>query len=354
MNVPDGPDAGLNNFNTDVSDKLLRIQRDVGIALCSSSNLLTTLEMLLETTLNIGVIDCGGIYFVDEDTDEIYLVVQKGLSEKFIRRNSHYGADSLQYEILKKGLPLYVPYSDFFIGAKDDPFTKDLRMCGIVPIKYANKVVGSLNVCSHGHDSLSAEIQDSLEAIVAQIGGFMARIRSEMNLEKRQKDLQNLFESIEDLFFVIDQKGHIIDANKKTFERLGYTLEELRVLGLLGLHPEKYRGKAMKAVMEVSEKKYASFSIPFITKDGSSFPVEVKVSPGKWNGRDVYFGICRDISDREYTEHLLNMEKNKLQNYLDVVGVIIFAVDRDQNVISINRKGCRMFDRSESEIIGKK
>ncbi|WP_445475016.1 PAS domain S-box protein [Methanococcoides methylutens] len=337
-----------------VSDKLLRIQRDIGIALCSSSNLLTSLERLLETTLNIGFIDCGGIYFVDEDTGEIYLVMQKNLSEKFIRRNSHYRSDSTQHEVLERGLVFYGPTFDFTDNIPDDPFTNSMRGCGVIPISYGGNVIGSLNVASHSHDALPLEIQDSLEAIGAQIGGFIARIRSEMILEKRQKDLQSLFDSIEDLFFVIDMNGHIIDANKKTLDRLGYALEEFCRLGPFGLHSEKDRGKVMEAIKEVREKNHASFSIPLLTKAGLSIPVEVKVTPGKWNGKDAYFSICRDISDREYAEHMLKKEKDKLQNYLDIVGVIILAVDRDQNVISINRKGCRMFGLPESDIIGKK
>ncbi|WP_052402912.1 sensor histidine kinase [Methanococcoides methylutens] len=80
----------------------------------------------------------------------------------------------------------------------------------------------------------------------------------------------------------------------------------------------------------------------------------MKVTPGKWNGKDAYFSICRDISDRERAELMLKMEKDKLQNYLNIAGVIIFAVDRDQTVISINRKGCRMFGLPESELLGKK
>ncbi|WP_135606435.1 PAS domain S-box protein [Methanococcoides sp. NM1] len=345
---------GVGGINAPVSDRLLRIQRDIGIALCSSSNLLTSLERLLETTLNIGVIDCSGIYLVDENTDEIYLVMQKNLSDEFIRRNSHYSSDSLQHEILEKGLPFYGACFDFTDNIPVDPFTNGLLGCGIIPITYGGKVVGSLNVASHSHDILPSEIQDSLEAIAVQIGGFIARIRSELNLEKRQKDLQNLFDSIEDLFFVIDLTGHIIDATKKTSERLGYTLDELRAIGLLGLHSENDRDVVMKAIREVGEKKHASFSLSFITKDGLSIPAEVKVTPGKWGGKDVYFGICRDISDREHAEYMLKKEKDKLQNYLDIIGVIIFVVDRDQNVISINRKGCRMFGLSESDIIGKK
>ncbi|AKB86122.1 PAS domain S-box protein [Methanococcoides methylutens] len=354
MNVSEDVDDRGDNFNASVSDKLLRIQRDIGIALCSSSNLLTSLERLLETTLNIGVIDCGGIYFVDEDTGEIYLVMQKGLSEKFIRRNSHYVSDSSKNALLETGFPLYGKCFDFVDNIPEDPFTNSLRGCGIIPIMHNGKVVGSLNVASHTHDELPSDIKDSLEAIGAQIGGFIARIRSELVLEKRQKDLQNLFESIEDLFLVIDIGGNIIDANKKTLERLGYNLEELRKLGPMGLHSNKDRDKVLNVMREVREKNHTSFSIPMITKQGVSIPVEVKVTPGKWNGKDAYFAICRDISDRQNAEHLLKKEKDKLQNYLDIVGVIIFAVDRDQNVISINRKGCRMFGRPESGIIGKK
>ncbi|SES78527.1 PAS fold-containing protein [Methanococcoides vulcani] len=46
-------------------------------------------------------------------------------------------------------------------------------------------------------------------------------------------------------------------------------------------------------------------------------------------------------------------QRDQAQNYLDVAGVILLVLDKDQNVTLINRKGCEVLGRSEEGILGK-
>ena len=57
------------------------------------------------------------------------------------------------------------------------------------------------------------------------------------------------------------------------------------------------------------------------------------------------------ISFSDVTE--LKIERDISQNYLDVAGVIIIALDREGNVTLINRKGCEILEASEKALIGK-
>jgi PAS domain S-box-containing protein len=52
-------------------------------------------------------------------------------------------------------------------------------------------------------------------------------------------------------------------------------------------------------------------------------------------------------------ERMVREEKNKIQNYLDIAGVILVAIDANQNVSLINKKGCEILGYEEKEIIGK-
>ncbi|WP_135610812.1 response regulator [Methanococcoides sp. AM1] len=46
-------------------------------------------------------------------------------------------------------------------------------------------------------------------------------------------------------------------------------------------------------------------------------------------------------------------QRDQAQNYLDVAGVILLALDKDQNISLVNRKGCEILGRNEDEILGK-
>jgi PAS domain S-box-containing protein len=54
------------------------------------------------------------------------------------------------------------------------------------------------------------------------------------------------------------------------------------------------------------------------------------------------------------SEMAVREEKNKIQNYLDIAGVILVVIDANQTVSLINKKGCEILGYDEEEIIGKK
>lgn len=58
-------------------------------------------------------------------------------------------------------------------------------------------------------------------------------------------------------------------------------------------------------------------------------------------------------AERKQAEEALRQERNKVQKYLDVAGVMLVALDANQKVTLINKKGCEILRCTEEEIIGK-
>ena len=57
--------------------------------------------------------------------------------------------------------------------------------------------------------------------------------------------------------------------------------------------------------------------------------------------------------ERQREEKILRRERDRAQGYLDTVEAMMMAVDRTGQITLINRKGCQMLGRQESELIGK-
>lgn len=64
-------------------------------------------------------------------------------------------------------------------------------------------------------------------------------------------------------------------------------------------------------------------------------------------------GVYEDITARKDAENLLREDKNTVDKYLDIVEVMILVLDKDKNVVMINRKGCEIIGYEASEVIGK-
>ena len=88
-----------------------------------------------------------------------------------------------------------------------------------------------------------------------------------------------------------------------------------------------------------------NFSSPAPRKERfTTTDVEILRLMGQWLGSEIY---------RQQTEQAYKQERNKVQRYLDVAGVIMLVIGADQRVSLINRKGCELLGRSEQDIIGK-
>ena len=129
-------------------EKLLYIQRDLGIALSSSNCLNETLEILLDSCLQIDEINAGGIYLVDEETGDMNLAIHRGLSPNFVEHASHYSVNSPNTRLVMIGQPVYKQHIDLLLTSKDEALRQEnLRATAIIPVKSGKKGYCSFLSC---------------------------------------------------------------------------------------------------------------------------------------------------------------------------------------------------------------
>ena len=162
------------------AERLLRIQRDLGVALSAISELPEALNQLLEATFRVKGIDSGGVYLVDQVTGGLDLAAHKGLRPEFVESVSHYDADSPQARLVIAGQSAYWQHPDVLPLTEERVRQREeLRAVAVIPIKYQgvdgrSTVVGALNLASHTRDEIPVSVRDALEAMAAQIAGVLA------------------------------------------------------------------------------------------------------------------------------------------------------------------------------------
>ncbi|MBW9257152.1 MAG: EAL domain-containing protein [Candidatus Thiodiazotropha sp. (ex. Lucinisca nassula)] len=63
-------------------------------------------------------------------------------------------------------------------------------------------------------------------------------------------------------------------------------------------------------------------------------------------------GTIQDITDRDRALKQIKLERNRAQQYLDVAGVMLVALDRKGRVNMINKAGSKLLSMKETEILG--
>jgi PAS domain S-box-containing protein len=124
----------------------------------------------------------------------------------------------------------------------------------------------------------------------------------EADLYVKEVRFQALIEQAADAFFMHDLDGNILEINRCACESLGYSRSELLTMNVLqidtDLRIEKAREFWNRAVQGESFTHYSNH----IRKDGTTFPVEIRLGACNIHNEHYIVALCRDITDLKQAE----------------------------------------------------
>jgi len=122
--------------------------------------------------------------------------------------------------------------------------------------------------------------------------------------------LRSILETVPDAMIVIDHHG-VVQSFSKAAERLfGYSPSEVLGRNVRMLMPSPYRGqhdRYLKRYLTTGERRIIGIGrvVVGLRKDGSTFPMELSVGEVNTDGRRLFTGFVRDLTDRQQTERRL-------------------------------------------------
>jgi len=137
---------------------------------------------------------------------------------------------------------------------------------------------------------------------LALVRDISERKRAEEELRATEDRYRTLVEFAADAFMLHDERGRVIDVNRQACENLGYARTEL-----IGMMPAQFdEGLDPVTLRRVSERVAAGETITIETrhrrKDGTLFPVEVRVRQVRQGERFIAISLSRDITERKRGE----------------------------------------------------
>jgi PAS domain S-box-containing protein len=338
--------------NTNHEQDVLAIERDLGIILGETNNLQDALMLILTASLHLEGVDCGGIYLIEEDSKNLKLQASINLSDDYISKTSIYSKDSPIMKQVLEGRPMYGIISSI-MGELDEIRKKEgLLAVASIPIHSGGEIIGTLNIGSRTTPQLNNDAKIAIELLSSQIGGAIARIRGAELLAKTQYNLHHLFDSIDDLLFIIDFNGQLISTNQAVQQKLHYSSEELASMNVCELHSPEDITLVTSTFSQMIDGTKTTCTIPLLTKEGNSIPVETRVSRGWWSGRPVFFGISRDITEENIIRHKLieTLDFNEKIIESSSLGIVAFRAD-DGQCIMANESAVNIIGATKNQIL---
>ena len=174
--------------------------------------------------------------------------------------------------------------------------------------------------------------------------------QQQTDLERSRQRLQALFDKTPDSIVVHDESGRVIDVNDRAAQSLGYSQAELVGMQVsafeVGLSVSELQTH-WKA-MEVGETIRTDGSHE--RKDGSRFPVEVRVTKLEVDGEPRYLALARDMTEQRERQQEVETLKERLQLAVEGAGVGVWDWNMQTDAVEFNEQWATMLGYSPDEI----
>jgi two-component system cell cycle sensor histidine kinase/response regulator CckA len=160
--------------------------------------------------------------------------------------------------------------------------------------------------------------------------------RAEAELRSSEARFRTFVDHATDGFFLTARDGCVVlDVNEQACTSLGYAREEL-----IGMTPAAFDAgldgdaeQALRARLDAGE--VVSFETAHRRKDGTVFPVEIRMRPFSVGGERFHVSLARDISERKRLEEELRQAQK-----MEAVGRLAGGVAHDFNNLLTVINGC--------------
>jgi PAS domain S-box-containing protein len=167
--------------------------------------------------------------------------------------------------------------------------------------------------------------------------------QSQRRIKVTEERFRTLLESAPDGMVIVGSDGRIAFVNNQTETLFGYTHEELVGQRIEVLVPERLRAslEAKRASFFDAEGSLSTgegLDLMALRKNGSEFPVEIRLSPARTAEGDLVTAAIRDVTARKEAERALRDTEAQLRHAqkMEAVGTLAGGVAHDfNNVLSV-------------------
>jgi two-component system, NtrC family, sensor kinase len=184
---------------------------------------------------------------------------------------------------------------------------------------------------------------DRLVSVEGLAHDITERQKAEELIKEQEEKYRMLFNHASDFIFMyeLDKKkkkvSHFIEANQYTIEKLGYSLEELRLKTPLELIAAELWDNTSDSNDEylASDSKFERI---WESKDGNIFDVEISAHAFKIREKHVAIAVARDISERKHAEQEVRFMNEELVNQKENLEALVDNLTQTQEQLVQSEK----------------
>ncbi|MBK1681509.1 EAL and GGDEF domain-containing protein [Rhodocyclus tenuis] len=194
------------------------------------------------------------------------------------------------------------------------------------------------NTISPENPALTSEQPPACEALNSPVGP------AAVDQQQQQKNIEDLFDALPDMVFVVSFDGTILHHNAAVAETLAYPLNGLIGQSLLSAHPPELRTEATRLFLSALAGETNFSTLALLTADGQRIDAETRIVRGRWNGQPALIGVTRNTRERTLADEALRHSEQRFRQVFAIAPVAT-ALSRisDGRFLEVNEAYSQMF-----------
>ncbi len=180
---------------------------------------------------------------------------------------------------------------------------------------------------------------------------YREKYETELDRLAVRKHFDYILKYANDIILLIDQDLNIIEANDRAIEVYKYSRVELIGMKITNLRLPEMASQLDEQIKILNDISYSRYETIHKRKDGTTFPVEASVRLVEIEGMKYYQSICRDITERKFTEAALKESEERFRKIFEESPMSTAMSTDSFNFVRVNPSFCKMLGYNESEII---
>src|SRR5215212_2688426 len=151
------------------------------------------------------------------------------------------------------------------------------------------------------------------------------RERVEKALGRSEDRFRRGVEQAADAIFVHDLDGNFVDVNRRACESLGYSREELLSLTVADVEMNYAPASLQKLWEQITSGPPRTLAGVHRRRDGTTFPVEVRVGVFEAEERSLMLALVRDVSGRREVERKIRETETRYRTLVEQIPAVTYV-----------------------------
>ncbi|MDH5424994.1 MAG: PAS domain-containing sensor histidine kinase [Gammaproteobacteria bacterium] len=171
--------------------------------------------------------------------------------------------------------------------------------------------------------------------------------------QQSERRYQRLLQTAADAFLLHDENGKFVDVNTQACKDLGYSRNEMLNMEITGITVTSGLQVAEQERSKLEKGETIQFEAVHKRKDGSVFPVEVRIGLISIDNSNFYSILARDVTERKRDEKIIRESQQRMALHVQRTPLGVIEWDKFFCVTEWNQAAETIFGYKKEEVIGR-